>query len=269
MSDPPDLPRTLYHYSSGDGVRGIITSKTLWATDWRYTSDKTEFSYPREVLGRVAERMKATDASDDARWVLETVAGALVHASTGLPLYVACFCTEDDLPSQWEAHAGRGRGFALGFDRAGLYEATRPNDYNLGSLIYEVAGQEALLERVLTEAISLIPQYRGETAVTRTLLFGIGITLALTGIKNPRYSDEHEWRLMRQELDANSPQRWRTHDGRRIPYDTFSLENSATGESLLTEIIAGPSASPGSVEEIRRLLDGQRLGRVRVRRSTR
>jgi hypothetical protein len=270
MSDASALPNTLYHYSGVDGIRGIIGSKILWASDWRYARDRTEFSYPRQVLARVAERMSATTTSDAARWVLDTIAGSLARADSGMPLYVACLCADGDLTRQWSDYAEDSTGFAVGLDRAELYEVGVQQGYSLGYLIYDESKQEALLEERLTEAIALVPQYANVAGspVDPRLLFGLGITLALTDIKNPRFSEEHEWRLMwpQVRIDMSPPVKQRGTPG--IPYLEFVLENSKTGRCLITEVVAGPSATPASVDEMRRLLDRQGLGHVAVRRST-
>ena len=58
MTDTPDLPlysaafaehleqpipEFLYHYTSQDGLLGIIESRSLWATNISYMNDATEF----------------------------------------------------------------------------------------------------------------------------------------------------------------------------------------------------------------------------------
>jgi hypothetical protein len=268
VSEPLDLPTTLYHYSTFDVVRSIIVSKTLWASDWRYTSDKTEFSYPRQVLGRVVKRIEASAESDYAHQLIQMVADTIANADTGLPLYVACLCAEADLPSQWEAYGRRGTGFAVGLDRAALYEAGLHIGYSLGYLRYDVSEQETLLHERLTEAISLVPQYINTLTPQMFLLtFGLGITIALTDIKNPRYSAEREWRLERQQLVTGISPRRRVRGPARIPYEEFPLEDPVSGKCLVTEVLAGPSATAASVEEIRRLLDEHGLSHVPLVRS--
>jgi hypothetical protein len=269
MSDEPAPPITLYHYSGVDGMRGIFGSKTLWASDWRYTSDTTEFSYPRHVLAKVVERMSTTASSDAARWVLDVVAGALIRANSALPLYVACLCADGDLESQWHAYAQRGTGFAVGFNRADLREAGLQQGYSLGYLVYDVGKQEALLEERLAEAISLVPQYvnGADPSVDPRLLFGLGITLALTDIKNPRFSEEREWRLMWPQVRIDVSPTVKHRGAAGIPHLEFALENAVSGRCLIREVVAGPLATEDSVREVRRLLDGHGLGHVPVMRA--
>ena len=37
------LPNKLYHYTSIDGLLGIIRNKNIWASDIQYLNDKEEF----------------------------------------------------------------------------------------------------------------------------------------------------------------------------------------------------------------------------------
>jgi hypothetical protein len=263
------LPKTLYHYSDVAGVCGIITSRSLWASDTTYMSDKTEFAYPREVLARVVERMKVTATSRDARWILDGVAGVLAKASSGLPVYAACLCASGDLRSQWDDHADHGTGFAVGLDRDKLRVAGLPRRYNLGPVIYAVSEQEALLEKSLAEAIEVVPQYAGAMGSPEKflLLFALGITITLTVIKNGRFKGEHEWRLMRQELLGGASPDVKRRGPAGTPYEEFALDDAKTGTCLITEVVAGPSATRVSVEEVRRLLDWQGLNHVVVKRS--
>lgn len=41
---------SLFHYTTGAGLKGILESKCLWATDYRFTNDGRELRYAEEVL---------------------------------------------------------------------------------------------------------------------------------------------------------------------------------------------------------------------------
>jgi hypothetical protein len=48
-------PETLYHYTTQDGVLGIVRSGELWATNVQYMNDRREFFLALETA---AERLK-------------------------------------------------------------------------------------------------------------------------------------------------------------------------------------------------------------------
>ncbi len=45
---PP--PSKLYHYTTAEGLKGIIESDKIWATNYRYVNDLTEIFYSDEIL---------------------------------------------------------------------------------------------------------------------------------------------------------------------------------------------------------------------------
>lgn len=111
------LPDRLYHYTNGDGVKGIVESATLWGTDPRFLNDTTELAYANTVVARVARDLLRTHAAGSQKTFLEAASLQILDAFVAtFGIYVACFCEDDDLLSQWRGYrAGRG-GYALGFD---------------------------------------------------------------------------------------------------------------------------------------------------------
>jgi hypothetical protein len=104
----------LYHYTSVNGLRGIIDSGNIWATHLGFLNDLSE--------GRAAledEAYRARLAETDRR----------------SPLFIASFCRHQEphqqkngLLSQWRGYAGEGGGYCVVFDEErldGLVEAER------------------------------------------------------------------------------------------------------------------------------------------------
>src|SRR5258705_9462145 len=57
----PDLrgTMTLYHYTTAAGLYGIVHSKSLWTTDYRFLNDPSEFRYGWNIVQRALESRKA------------------------------------------------------------------------------------------------------------------------------------------------------------------------------------------------------------------
>lgn len=104
----------LYHYTSVNGLRGIVDSGNVWATHLGFLNDLSE--------GRAAledEAYRARLAETDRR----------------SPLFIASFCRHQEphqqkngLLSQWRGYAGEGGGYCVVFDEErldGLVEAER------------------------------------------------------------------------------------------------------------------------------------------------
>jgi len=143
----------LHHYTSFNGLRGIVQSDTLWASHYSELNDTTEVTHLREPFGRAAARRFLQTLSEKQRHSprirrairksggLEKSADDLARDlmnstykvtfedhdefSFGEP-YIASFCSHaGDQPyeqnhgllSQWRGYAGDG-GFCIVFDTA-------------------------------------------------------------------------------------------------------------------------------------------------------
>lgn len=88
-------PQRLYHYTTAEGLRGIVESKILWATDVRYLNDPLEFNHG---LQEVWESFRKGNPHTYGG-LLEEVNDTLERQRQLREVYVTCFCEVDDLLS--------------------------------------------------------------------------------------------------------------------------------------------------------------------------
>jgi uncharacterized Fe-S radical SAM superfamily protein PflX len=50
---------SIFHYTTAEGLKGILTSQTLWATDFRYLNDTEELSQAKEIFISVVKPIMA------------------------------------------------------------------------------------------------------------------------------------------------------------------------------------------------------------------
>ena len=119
-----DPDSTIWHYTKGPGLIGIIGSGLLRATDVSCLNDSTEVQYGqylyREALASLRERHK-DDAS--VRNMLNLYLGPASYlVSPPSPFFICCFSQRKDDLSQWRAYGGDGgeNGYAIGFSPRGL-----------------------------------------------------------------------------------------------------------------------------------------------------
>jgi hypothetical protein len=114
-----EVPQTLYHYTSMEGLLGIVQKRQIWASHIRYLNDRMEQDHIWSVVeNRARERLKQTD--DPAiKSALETLP-ADVARRTRTHAYVASFSADGDLLSQWLSYCPDGKGFAIGFGTRSL-----------------------------------------------------------------------------------------------------------------------------------------------------
>src|SRR6266496_2487783 len=114
---PPDT--ILFHYTSAEGLKGIIESNELWATAY-YLNDAAEMFYGYNVLKEVLDQwLSKNSRSEDSITLglarqLRSSFGDLFEKRLLKPIYLTCFCEEDNLLSQWRAY-GQSGGYSIGF----------------------------------------------------------------------------------------------------------------------------------------------------------
>ncbi len=113
------VPQTLYHYTSQQGLIGIVSADELWATDIRYLNDSSEFTYAVQLAYKALREWKHTDLA--YYQAFRKLAEERLRES-GSSILVASLSEEGDLLSQWRGYCSPGPGFAIGFN--GRYLAT-------------------------------------------------------------------------------------------------------------------------------------------------
>jgi hypothetical protein len=125
----PDL--TVWHYTNGAGLVGILQSGQIFATQVACLNDSTETLYAQRLYKAAVEEVGKQYAENS------TVQSLFEHfeekfqddsttaASSPSKFFVACFTTKKNDLSQWRAYADVGgeNGYAIGFRVNGLFGA--------------------------------------------------------------------------------------------------------------------------------------------------
>ncbi len=257
--DAEPLPNFVYHYTDVGGLIGILSSKRLWATDYRFLNDSSELEYTTDVAREIAAR--------DFGGRHGGLAGAFVaHISDAsrpgvylhTPYYLTCFSEQDNSLSQWRAYGGK-QGFALqlpgDISTARGYEASgRQNPgITLVKVIYDRTFHEAYLSRLIEQLVALCQSdvmRRAEQSfnfaelMTAFLPFYWGqIDRASYRFKHPDFESEREWRMVR--WGNVHPERYR-QGVTVVPYIEIGLDSvTAAGAPLpLVGVRHGPSPLP-------------------------
>lgn len=136
----------LWHYTTGPGLHGILTSQQLWATNILYLNDAEEFTgfFDHKLLALLKEGVRdgleARKSSGEVIRAIDDAGGIegfvnifssqfldnLRTNTLNLKAYIASFCytpsapgSEDGLLSQWRGYGVDG-GYAIVFDTQGL-----------------------------------------------------------------------------------------------------------------------------------------------------
>jgi len=110
------VPERLYHYTTLDGLKGMITSGCIWASDVRFMNDASELSYASGLVAEETRRVFESTSDERAKVILPHTSTILNAFDVGPRPFSACFCTDPDLLSQWRGYTNSQVGYSLGLD---------------------------------------------------------------------------------------------------------------------------------------------------------
>jgi DUF2971 family protein len=287
-------PNLLYHYTTTDGLLGIVQEQTLWATDAEFLNDAQELQFGREELresllkaadeldpfaagGAVsAEASRATvmrSAADHLDIGKGPFAGKQHHAA-----YVACFCESGDLLSQWRGYGSSG-GISLGFKTAYLpalyrqeiWEVERDDEppeserHSLEAvrLVKVKYGTDAIAPLVKQVVQDVAPFPTGHPGVSGFFRAKSVVIPALATIKHESFLEEREWRVIAMGSVGEGVVHFRSSALGPTPFVHLRFPAKA-----LAEIVVGPGRESDLRRDgIERLLAEQRIEGVSVRLS--
>ena len=119
----PPLPHRLYHYTSADGLLGIMRTETLWATCARYMNDASEVTYGQQIVCESVEAAAKAETGIAREW-LDRFVGVIPRVHDAHETYIASFCETPDMLSQWRDIRRRQR-LLFGISRAKTRRAGR------------------------------------------------------------------------------------------------------------------------------------------------
>lgn len=113
-----DRPKTLWRYTTADGLFGILESASIYATQLSCLNDVSELRYAMHMVQNAMRMLRARTPGDDPDRdyifdLIDRVAG--VDTVPTSDLYVACFSGKEDDLSQWRAYGNGENGYALAF----------------------------------------------------------------------------------------------------------------------------------------------------------
>lgn len=253
------VPDTLYHYTSVEGLDGIASSRTIWASAARYMNDAKEFTLAVDIARRhVAKR--ESEESDRNRARLFRYLHDQLERVESLEVCIFSLSREGDLLSQWRAYCPPNGGYSIGFPGSLLRAVMAPQGGMLVPCEYERRSQVQLVEEALAPALRDLPNSvpEGDEAIKELgeehvgALFNQLIFVAPL-IKHHSFEEEHEWRLIwiPGRSDPNRL-RFRVGSGTYVPFVPLSLDHN--GQSIpFAEVVIGPMPDQDSA---RRALGG-------------
>ena len=163
----------VYHYTDGNGLKGILESGELWCTHIAFLNDSREYlatvDLYRESLAQLSiDPFRDIDVRTLARLAIQLLDERFASATIAgiLPTFVASFSTEPDDLAQWRAYGGTGPRFCIAFRRE---EIEKIRGTTLQAVTYEdgKATSDAMRDEFLAWADALIARRKKAPAPSR------------------------------------------------------------------------------------------------------
>jgi hypothetical protein len=245
-------PTRLYHYTSQDGLIGIISSNTLWASNVLYLNDSSEFAHGIEVA-RECINTVAKSVSCEATERLLQLAPSLLDLSAltqGREFFACCFCENPDLLSQWRGYADFVGGYAIGLDVNEMRKSVIAQQAALFPLDYGFNGNQELLRSdlellsdALASCVEQSPEHIEKFVSAALEELELLLQFRVFSLKHPGFAEEREWRVL-ANFATNDLQNVRFRQGRHtlIPY--VALQLGPDGKLPISHVVHGPAANP-------------------------
>ncbi|MEO8236347.1 MAG: DUF2971 domain-containing protein [Flavobacterium sp.] len=247
------IPRKLYHYCSVESFFQIISSKSIWLSNYGQMNDAHESIWIEQYFDIVNNLFKSGKYKDFQNYTIPTYGW-----NKGNP-HLFCLSEVGDSLGQWRAYADDGKGIAICFTPTILnFQFDKPNrssyiDHTLGlvKIEYNAKKQKAKVEDLANLFKNIYDGKKDELWEAASSFLGISLATESLVIKNPSFIEEKEWRIIHTPSDnydlseknshSISQMKFRTKDSNLTSY--FEIDLSATFNSkLIPEIILGPKS---------------------------
>lgn len=276
----------LYHYTTAEGVRGIVENREFLATKSDFLNDKLEFQYAVEVMERLTEKY-IVDASLRQRFFsllkkeIDRI-GVITPACDGdcggdeMSFYVVAFSKLQNNALLW-AEFTDFKGYCLEFDYERIVAGFQNRVFLHGTVIYDEEEQmNGLLESLLSCIRSLIGEgaadlagfFEEEAEISEASLarlaaeMSVVVSVYAMFFKKSFFEGEEEYRFVFPPIlrkgEAAKP-KFRLLDQIFLPYILVELEGGREDVPLESVMVGAKNNSDIAVRGMRYFLKTQGL----------
>ena len=252
----------LWHYTTPEGLTGIIESSSLWATDVFYLNDSTEFMHGINIAREIIkQKISSLGGYEKKRLEGFDTDLSFIGPDHKRPVYVCSLSKAKNELSQWRAYCREG-GFSIGFPHQGLIETIQDQHFELKQCVYNAGEQQKIIDHLIDSQVMPYiknPEQFSRIPCTPDMVSAIvcegsnkflwELSSICSTLKHPSFEREEEWRLIFDhryafEKDENGKNKigpeFRTKNGLIIPYINIKFSEN---EDFWREVrvIIGPT----------------------------
>ena len=233
----------VYHYTSADGLRGILNSKSvcLRMTDSRFLNDKEEITHGSQLVKKLIDEY---DNNPEATLpgipshteFMSMLLGSIADRS----FYSTSFSSETEQLSQWLSYCPQQGGYAIGFDKQQLsnYFCEKENEIHFSPVNY-VNNLNDLIKQINHikynySSINVINRVNRDVSMYDLVP---KIEHALATSKQSHFKSENEVRayLVKSPGEKNNNLEFFTKGSVLVPYNPLNIP-----KEIVTQVIIGP-----------------------------
>jgi len=219
----------LFHYTSSDGLLGIVNSKEFWMTKISHLNDRKEFHLTIDAFLELFQKHVNTDTR---RKLLGNLQSKFKNLRNHPEFYVLSLSEQRDQLSQWRAYTPSSGGYCLGFKTDNLRKLADENRCTFGRCVYKISKREDLLMELIEPAFELLKNQDNQSEDKVVNDVGFQLTTCVLSlaclIKDQSFEEEKEWRMIQGPMVASkrAPINFHTTRGYLIPHLPFKLSTN-------------------------------------------
>lgn len=192
-----DLPGMVYHYTNAAGLVGMLGSKTIWATEYRFMNDASEVELGIRHSMDLIERRILREKDKKKIAFLKSLRDEMRVESSDSSYVFSLTDRRDDL-SQWRGYANDGKGFTIGFDAGLIYKQSESSTvFSFGKVCYNKRTHEKKIDEAIEEFYKQLTSrnsFDTEIDACCSELESV-IHSYCSGYKHSSFINENEWRI--------------------------------------------------------------------------
>jgi len=229
-------PPQVFHYTSPNGLIGILRSKKIWATNIRYLNDFNELVEASDAAENILKEMINDEKGDEKKKLLYNMYEKVGTAASRH--YVCSFSEDEDSLSQWRAYCPPTGGYALGVPSGHLNALANEYGWLFVKCVYDEDEKYDIVKEIINSFLNDFQRgieknkSKKNTDDLNNFLTEIALNfqthIAKIGgaIKNKAFKEEKEWRLISPSvIETNKNIEFREGPSGAIPYYIFDLQS--------------------------------------------
>jgi hypothetical protein len=256
-----DDGQILHHYTTSNGLTGILDTKSIWCGLITSFNDPAELSYGKAIIQKKIHETMQYEKKNEIKILLEEIEKSIDQFEPLYDTYVACFCEDGNLLPQWRSYGGSGSGYSLGLEFTSNTKFSHSIEENFEShvilrkIIYQQDKQNSLIEKyfdmIIKSFYELVegrqtysqPYIKDQATKLSFLIANICFDMIFS-FKNSVFEQEKEWRIIKAFQKEYRPNliHYKIQSGELIPYIHTYFFNNTAGKQIfpLKAIRFGP-----------------------------